>query len=82
MAIIDYMGIVIGNSFGEIMEVDVDENNEPWGKFMRVRVNLDISKPLSRGKKVMLGLLNPAGSILATKIFSTYVIFVQGWDTT
>jgi hypothetical protein len=43
------MGCRIGASVGEMEEVDVDEEGVGWGKFFRVRILLDLSKPLSRG---------------------------------
>lgn len=43
------MGGAIGNKLGTLLEVDCDETGACVGKFMRVKVRLDISKPLCRG---------------------------------
>ncbi|KAF5477665.1 hypothetical protein F2P56_004284, partial [Juglans regia] len=49
----DYMnqevGIQIGNSLGRFIKVHVDERGIGWGKFLRIRVELDITKTLLRG---------------------------------
>ncbi|GLT62548.1 hypothetical protein SLA2020_351780 [Shorea laevis] len=50
------IGFKIGSSVGVVEEVDVVEEGVDWGEFLRVRINLDLSKPLSRGR--MLKLLN------------------------
>ncbi|KAK9950683.1 hypothetical protein M0R45_006158 [Rubus argutus] len=43
------MGGAIGNKLGKFLEVDCDESGACVGKFMRIKVRLDISKPLWRG---------------------------------
>ncbi|KAK9922916.1 hypothetical protein M0R45_031353 [Rubus argutus] len=43
------MGGAIGNKLGKFLEVDCDEFGACVGKFMRVKVRLDISKPLLCG---------------------------------
>jgi hypothetical protein len=43
------MGKRIGASVGTVEEVDVDEDGVGWGEYLRVRITLDLSKPLSRG---------------------------------
>lgn len=43
------MGLHIGALVGEVEEVDVDEEEVGWGKYLRVRIILDLSKPLSEG---------------------------------
>jgi hypothetical protein len=44
----------IGASMGVVEEVDVDEAGVGWGEFLRVRVVLDVTKPLSRGRFLKL----------------------------
>jgi hypothetical protein len=44
------IGIKIGSSVGEVEEVDVLEEGVEWGEFLRVRVVLDLTKPLARGR--------------------------------
>ncbi|KAL0421421.1 UNVERIFIED_CONTAM: putative mitochondrial protein [Sesamum latifolium] len=43
---------VRGNRLGKFKEVDLDKNGEAWGSFLRVRVALDITKPLKRALKL------------------------------
>ncbi|XVF84584.1 hypothetical protein PTKIN_Ptkin17bG0048800 [Pterospermum kingtungense] len=45
-------GIVIGETIGEIMEVETDGKQQVWGRWLRIRVNIDVSKPLKRGSKI------------------------------
>ncbi|KAL0361675.1 UNVERIFIED_CONTAM: hypothetical protein Sradi_3852000 [Sesamum radiatum] len=42
----------IGNKLGRFKEVDLDGNGEAWGSSVRIRVALDITKPLSRALKI------------------------------
>ena len=48
------MGQRIGASMGDVEEVDVDEVGVGWGEFLRVRIVLDLTKPLSRGRFLKL----------------------------
>ena len=42
---------MIGTKLGEVMDVDVLESGVNWGKFLQVRVQIDITKKLVRGKR-------------------------------
>ena len=46
--------LVIRSKLGEVMDVDVPESKFQWGKCLRVRVRIDISKRLVHGKKVII----------------------------
>jgi hypothetical protein len=46
------VGLNIGSSMGVVEEVDVDDDGVGWGEFLRVRVILDLSKPLPRGRTI------------------------------
>lgn len=41
---------------GSVNKVDLDYREVKWGEFMRIRITLDIMKPLLRRKKINLGL--------------------------
>ena len=47
-------GWAIGSSLGEVMEVDVPDSGVIWGKCLRVRVRIDATKRLIRGKKITI----------------------------
>ncbi|PON56308.1 Zinc knuckle CX2CX4HX4C [Trema orientale] len=49
------IGELIGHRIGVCQEVETDENGKCLGRFVRIRVQLDISSPLRRGSRVMLG---------------------------
>ena len=49
------IGEVIGRGFGKCLEVTSDPLGRCIGSYMRIRVLIDISKPLRRGAKVRLG---------------------------
>ncbi|KAL0454591.1 UNVERIFIED_CONTAM: hypothetical protein Slati_0798300 [Sesamum latifolium] len=42
----------IGNKLGRFKDVDLDEKGESWGSSVRVRVSVDVTKPLKRALKV------------------------------
>ncbi|KAK7844675.1 uncharacterized protein CFP56_010616 [Quercus suber] len=43
---------MIGSKIGEVLEVDVPDSGVQWSKFLRVRVRMDVTKKLIRGKKI------------------------------
>lgn len=45
-------GMAIGASLGEVLEVDVADTGVQWGKCLQVRVKIDVSRKLIRGKKI------------------------------
>ena len=47
-------GWAIGSSLGTVLEVDVPESGVNWGKFLRVRVQIDVTKRLIRGKRISI----------------------------
>lgn len=44
----------IGSTIGEVMTVDVVGEGVGWGKYLRVRVSMDISKPLAQGRLIRI----------------------------
>ncbi|XVE95711.1 hypothetical protein REPUB_Repub02eG0122900 [Reevesia pubescens] len=48
------VGIVIGESLGDVEEVETTTDNVAWGKFVRVRVHLNVHKPLRRVGRISL----------------------------
>ena len=45
-------GMAIRASLGEVLEVDVDDTRVQWGKCLWVRISLDVSRKLIRGKRI------------------------------
>ena len=48
------IGWAIGSKLGEVMEVDVSDSGVHWGRCLRVRVRIDVTKRLVRGKKITI----------------------------
>ena len=49
------VAIALGGYIGEVLPTSLQEEEVGTGKYMRVRVRVDITKPLCRGKKIGLG---------------------------
>ncbi|KAG6713755.1 hypothetical protein I3842_05G169600 [Carya illinoinensis] len=49
-AMTDEVGRQLGSSVGHAIRVDADSDGVAWGKCMRIRVAMDLHKPLLRGK--------------------------------
>jgi hypothetical protein len=48
------IGLHIGVSVGEVLEADMDDEGVGWGEYLKVRIVLDLTKPLSRGRRLKL----------------------------
>lgn len=48
MARNDYVSGLVGVSLGRVKEINLEYRKVKWGEFMRVRVTIDITKPLIR----------------------------------
>jgi hypothetical protein len=46
------IGRKIGASVGEVVAVDTDARGMGWGESLRVKILLDLAKPLQRGRKI------------------------------
>lgn len=54
------------------MEVDIDEDQMAWGEFMRIRMALDISKPLLWEKKFNVNSSQPCWVWITYKKYLTF----------
>jgi hypothetical protein len=48
------VGYQIGSTVGVVQEVDTDEEGVGWGKYLRVKIQIDLTKPLARGRTINL----------------------------
>jgi hypothetical protein len=48
------VGHQIGTSMGQVEEVDVDDGGMGWGEYLRVKITLDLQKPLMRGRMLKI----------------------------
>jgi len=44
----------IGQSIGLVEDVDVTSDGVGWGRYLRIRVNVDITKPLEKGRPFLI----------------------------
>lgn len=59
--------------------MDIEENNTAWGEYMCIRVTLDVSKSLFRGKKLNVGIALPCWARFPMKDFSSFALVVVVW---
>ena len=45
-------GRAIGASLGQVLEVDVEDTGVQWGRCLRVKVEIDVTRKLIRGRKI------------------------------
>ena len=50
------IGVLTRDQVGVCIDVETDEHGCYMGKFIRIRVLIDISKPLHHGKRIRLGI--------------------------
>jgi hypothetical protein len=48
------VGSKIGASLGKVVEVDVADDDVGWGRYLRLRVLIDLYNPLDRGRALIL----------------------------
>ncbi|XP_050262675.1 uncharacterized protein LOC126707121 [Quercus robur] len=48
------IGEVIGSKLGTVLEVDLSEIGVHWGKCLRVKIQIDVTKRLVKGKRVTI----------------------------
>lgn len=48
------VGVQIGATIGLVEEVDTDVEGVGWGEYLRVRIRIDLTKPLARGRVIKL----------------------------
>ena len=49
-----FVGTRIANEIGVSILVDASKSGLAWGPFLRIWVDIDISKPLMRGKMIQI----------------------------
>jgi hypothetical protein len=49
------VGSMIGESLGEVVDVDVAGDGSGWGRCLRIRVRINLQEPLERGRALHLG---------------------------
>ncbi|KAJ0089496.1 hypothetical protein Patl1_14179 [Pistacia atlantica] len=51
----DDYGVQLASAIGKVLEVDVGANGLGWGSFLRVKVEVELTKPLVRGRILRIG---------------------------
>jgi hypothetical protein len=44
------VGLQVGSTVGEVVDIDVLDDGVGWGEYLRVKIRIDLSKPLARGR--------------------------------
>ena len=71
------IGKHIAKEIGTPLLIDAPKSGLAWGPFLRMRVDIDITKPLMRGKMVHIEDMERGGSILSMRDFLSFVIVVE-----
>ena len=71
------IGKHIAKGIGTPLLIDAPKSGLAWGPFLRMRVDIDITKPLMRGKMVHIEDMERGGSILSMRDFLSFVIVVE-----
>lgn len=45
-------GELIVKALGQVLDVEVEEDDMGWGVYLRLQVEIHLSKPLSRGRNI------------------------------
>lgn len=80
MACNEYIGRLIGNLLGRFEEVDLIHGRVEWREYMRIRVDLDITRPLLRQRKLNIGLAQ-CGFTSSTKGYWISAFTATNFDT-
>ena len=51
---IEKIRVVLGETMGDVEEVEAEGNQLAWGRYLRVRVALNVRKLLKRGRKISI----------------------------
>ena len=70
------IGKDIGSKIGRVLEVDKRAMQAELAKFLRIRVEVPIDKPLRRGVLLKMKKVKEFGWILGTKDYQIFVISV------
>lgn len=49
---LEAVGIQLGNFFGSFVMYDSKNNSSIWREYMRIKINVDVRRPLKRKKKI------------------------------
>jgi hypothetical protein len=49
-----HIGYQIGSTMGQAEEIDVDDGKMGWGEALRVKITLDLQKPLMKGRMLKI----------------------------
>lgn len=47
-----FYGELIENTIKRVLNIDVDTDDIGWASFFQVRMDLNLSKPIARGRKI------------------------------
>ena len=75
----DEVGRELGNNIGRFIEVDRCARQSDQAKFMRIRVDLQLDKPLRRGGKLLVWKVRNFGLISSMKGSPFFVFNVGDW---
>ena len=55
------IGIILGETIGEVEKMDAGGGQMAWGRYLRVRIIINFKKPLKRGSRITI---SRSGSVI------------------
>lgn len=79
MAHNEYIGHLVNSALGVVEEVNLDHGEVEWREYMRIIVQLDVTKPILRKKRLNISLLEPTWLSFSYDTCWIFALVVKSW---